>query len=163
VNVTFACPNCDRPATLNLSGSREWQCPACDHLVSARVEEPAKAPDTCVLCGNPELYKKKDFPHWLGLTILTVACLGSIIPYWLYHQWLTWTILIGSALFDGLLYLWVGDVIVCYRCNAHYRGVEPDESHKPFELGIGERYRQERLRREQLEAARQTRGGSRAP
>ena len=44
------------------------------------------------------------------MTILTAACLGSIIPYWLYHQWWTWAILIGSALFDGLLYLWVGDV-----------------------------------------------------
>jgi hypothetical protein len=108
----------------------------------------------CAVCGNPELYKKKDFPHWLGLTILTVACLGSIIPYWLYHQWLTWTILIGSAAFDGLLYLWVGDVIVCYRCNAHFRGTAAHAEHKPFELGVAERYRQERIRREQLQAAK---------
>jgi hypothetical protein len=103
-----------------------------------------------VLCGNTELYKKKDFPHWLGLTILTLACLGSIIPYWLYHQWLTWTILIGSAALDGLLYVWVGDVVVCYRCDAHYRQLIPTGEHKPFELGIAERYRQERLRREQV-------------
>jgi hypothetical protein len=108
----------------------------------------------CALCGNAELYKKKDFPHWLGLTILTVACLASIIPYWLYHQWLTWTILIGSALVDGLLYLWVGDVVVCYRCGAHYRRLTPGAEHKPFELGIAERYRLERLRREQLQTAK---------
>jgi hypothetical protein len=108
----------------------------------------------CAVCGNSELYKKKDFPHWLGLTILTVACAGSFIPYWLYHQWLTWTILIGSAAFDGLLYLWVGDVVVCYRCQAHYRGSLPGAEHKPFELGIAERYRQEKIRREQLQAAR---------
>jgi hypothetical protein len=109
---------------------------------------------TCAICGNAELYKKKDFPHWLGLTILTVACVGSIIPYWLYHQWLTWTILIGSAVLDGLLYLWVGDVVVCYRCGAHYRELTPGAEHKPFELGIAERYRQERLRREQLQMAK---------
>ncbi|HMC88193.1 MAG TPA: hypothetical protein VKI17_01535, partial [Gemmataceae bacterium] len=54
----------------------------------------------------------------------------------------------------GLLYLWVGDVIVCYRCQAHYRGCESGPKHKPHELGIAERYRQERLRREQLQAAR---------
>src|SRR5437764_15128058 len=88
------------------------------------------------------------------MTILTVACLGSIIPYWLYHQWLTWTILIGSAVVDGLLYLWVGDVVVCYRCDAQYRRLTPGPEHKPFELGIAERYRQERLRREQVEAAK---------
>jgi hypothetical protein len=105
-----------------------------------------------VICGNGELYKKKDFPHWLGLMILTAACLGSIIPYWLYMKTLTWVILIGSALFDGLLYLWVGDVVVCYRCQAHYRGLPPNTEYKPFELGIAERYRQERLRREQLQA-----------
>jgi len=109
---------------------------------------------TCAICGNSELYKKKDFPHWLGLTILTVACLGSIIPYWLYHQWLTWAILIGSAAFDGLLYLWVGDVVVCYRCQAHYRSMAPSGQHKPFELGIAERYRQEKVRREELQSQR---------
>jgi hypothetical protein len=106
--------------------------------------------EQCAICGNQELYKKKDFPHWLGLTILTAACLGSAIPYWLYHQWWAWTILIGSAAFDGLFYLWVGDVVVCYRCNAHHRHLQPGAEHKPFELGIAERYRQERLRREQL-------------
>jgi hypothetical protein len=150
VNVTFDCPACGQAqARVELAGPTEWQCPACDHLVSLAGD--GGSLDACAVCGNPELFKKKDFPHWLGLTILTVACLGSVIPYYLYHQWLTWTILIGSALFDGLLYLWVGDAVVCYRCNAHYRGLEPGPAHAPFELGIGERYRQERLRREQLQ------------
>ena len=90
----------------------------------------------------------------LGLAILTIACLGSVIPYYLYHQWLTWTILIGSALLDAALYLWVGDVLVCYRCQAHYRGVKSADEHKPFELGIAERYRQEKIRREQILAQR---------
>jgi hypothetical protein len=33
----------------------------------------------CAVCGNQELFKKKDFPHWLGMTILVVACLASVI------------------------------------------------------------------------------------
>ena len=153
MNVLFACPVCEQPARLELTGLARWQCPACDHCVLLRSPEDHLAPRVCALCGNLELYKKKDFPHWLGLTILTVACLASIIPYWLYHQWLTWTILIGSAALDGLLYLWVGDVVVCYRCNSQYRHLAPGAEHKPFELGIAERYRQERLRRQQLETA----------
>jgi hypothetical protein len=153
VNVRFACPVCERAARLELTGAAEWQCPGCDHLLTFHAQAVQPALHACVLCGNAELYKKKDFPHWLGLTILTAACLGSIIPYWLYHQWLTWTILIGSAALDGLLYLWVGDVVVCYRCNAHYRALMPGAEHKPFELGIAERYRQERLRREHLQTA----------
>lgn len=148
MNVTFACPACEHAARVELPPATQWQCPACDHLLT--LADPGESIPHCAVCGNGELYKKKDFPHWLGLTILTVACVGSIIPYWLYHQWLTWTILIGSAIFDGLLYLWVGDVIVCYRCNAHHRGVAAAAGHPPFELGIGERYRQERIRREQV-------------
>ena len=112
------------------------------------------APSICLVCGNHELYKKKDFPHWLGLSILTFACVGFLVTNALYQQWWTWAILIGSAVFDGLLYLWVGDAVVCYRCNAHYRGVTPLPEHQPFELIIGERYRQERIRREQLKQPR---------
>jgi hypothetical protein len=151
VIVHFACPVCEHYARRELAVRSDWHCPDCGHVVPlhARGDDPEL--HSCVLCGNEELYKKKDFPHWLGLTILTIACLASIIPYWLYHQWLTWTILIGSAVLDGLLYLWVGDVVVCYRCDAHYRKVTPAAQHKPFELGIAERYRQERLRREQLQ------------
>jgi hypothetical protein len=50
-----------------------------------------------------------------------------------------------------LLYLVVGDVLVCYRCGAQHRGVAPSPAHQPFDLGIAERYRQERIRREQLQ------------
>jgi hypothetical protein len=160
VNARFACPACHRTARIQSTGISEWQCPGCDHLLALHAPLNDSELHACALCGNTELYKKKDFPHWLGLSVLTVACLASIVPYWLYHQWLTWTILIGSAVVDGLLYLWVGDVVVCYRCQAHYRELMPNEAHQPFELGIAERYRQERLRREQLEATkRQQRNG----
>ncbi len=114
------------------------------------LQPPATAgsPQTCLICGNTDLYKKKNFPHWLGLTILTVACVGFLFfmgqhqPYW------AWVVLLVSAAFDGFLYLAVGDVVVCYRCHAHYPGAAGD--HKPFELTTHERYRQEKLRREQL-------------
>jgi hypothetical protein len=110
---------------------------------------------TCAVCGNHELYKKKDFPHGLGMAILVGACALATITYARHEWWATWGILIGSALFDGLLYLWVKDVVVCYRCNAHHRGITPGPEHAPFELTIGERYRQERLRREELKHSRQ--------
>ncbi len=148
MKVVFTCSECGRPGRLELRGPAQWQCPACDHRLSVAAIDPSLR--ACAICGNPELYKKKDFPHWLGLTILTAACAASVFTYAWYEPWLTWSILIGSALFDGLLYLWVGDAIVCYRCHAHYGGFEANDAHKPFELTIGERYRQERLRREQL-------------
>ena len=42
--------------------------------------------DAVRLCGNGELYKKKDFPHGLGMAILALACLASTLTYWLYSK-----------------------------------------------------------------------------
>ncbi len=150
MNVRFDCPVCESPTCLELSAPVAWQCPGCEHRL--QVAKPAEPLTGCVVCGNHELYKKKDFPHGLGLTILTLACIASFITYGWYEKWLTWAILIGSAVFDGLLYLLVGDAIVCYKCGAHYRGLAPSETYRPHDLGTAERYRQERIRREQLQA-----------
>jgi hypothetical protein len=150
MNISFACPLCEQPAHFEVPGRAAWQCPHCDHLLNLPADSGDASLPACLICGGRELYKKKDFPHSLGMGILVLACLASTVTYWLYDQWLTWAILIGSALFDGLLYLWVKDAIVCYRCHAHFRGVQATTEHKPFELTIHERYRQERLRREQL-------------
>ena len=150
MNIRFDCPVCEQPGRLDVPGRLEWQCPRCDHLLRLPDHAADASLPVCAICGNAELYKKKDFPHGLGMTVLVLAFLASTVSYWLYDKWLTWAILIGSAAFDGLLYLWVKDVIVCYRCQAHFRGVADNPEHKPFELTIHERYRQERLRREQL-------------
>jgi hypothetical protein len=104
------------------------------------------------VCGNHELYKKKDFPHWLGMTILVTALIFSTLTYYWYEKWWSWSFLIGSAFIDGVMYLMVGDVIVCYRCESHYRGFTSTAAHLPFEITIGERYRQEKIRKEQLKA-----------
>jgi hypothetical protein len=151
VNIRLFCPLCETPGRITASGATEWQCPQCDHLVRLYAPELDPALPACAVCGNGELYKKKDFPHSLGMGILVGACIASTITYYLYNKVLTWVILLGSAAFDGLLYLWVKDVVVCYRCGAHHRGIVASPEHRPFELTIHERYRQERLRREQLE------------
>jgi hypothetical protein len=91
------------------------------------------------------------------MTILVLACIASFVTYAWYEKWLTWAILIGTAAFDGLLYLLVGDAVVCYRCGAHHRGLTPGPHHRPHDLGTAERYRQERIRREQLQERKRTR------
>jgi hypothetical protein len=150
--MRFACPSCETPA--RATAPAEWQCPSCDHLLRLAAPPVTATPEgqavqNCAVCGNGELYKMKGFPHWLGLTILAAACTGFLVLHAYYWQWAAWVVLLGSALFDGLLYLWVRDVVVCYRCGAQHRGA-PRSGNKPFELTIHERYRQERLRREAL-------------
>jgi len=159
VKIRFACAICDYPGRLEIPGAAEWQCPSCDHVSHvSRESDGTSENQNCAICGNAELYKKKDFPHWLGMSILVGACLASVVTYWLRHQWWTWVILIGSAAFDGVLFLLVGDVTVCYRCGAHHRELPAGADHAPFELSIAERYRQERIRREQLQANKKATG-----
>jgi hypothetical protein len=155
LNVRFPCPCCQRPASLDARGLAEWQCPQCDHLLRVQPPTADDRVEACAVCGNAELYKKKDFPHWLGLSILTSACLGFVVAQGLFWPWVAWGILIASAAVDGLLYLGVRDAIVCYRCGAHHRGCPAGPAHEPFELGVAERYRQERLRRARLQAQKE--------
>ncbi|MFO0845023.1 MAG: hypothetical protein U0797_21975 [Gemmataceae bacterium] len=150
MRLRLCCPVCETPGRAP-DGAAEWRCPACDHLVALAPSDGT----TCAACGNHELFRKKDFPHGLGMAVLVGAFATSTITYWLYDKWLTWAILIGSAAFDGLLYLWVRDVIVCYRCHAEHRDAPQPERVAPFELTTHERYRQERIRLEQMQKSGQ--------
>jgi len=152
VKVRFVCPECDRnaPATIQLPASSPWRCPACDHLLTLAdpprsTSEEGVTLHACAVCGNAELYKMKGFPHWLGLTILTGACVAFLVLNAYRLQWWAWAVLLASAVVDGLLYLAVRDVVVCYRCGAQHRGLGYS-GNRPFELTIHERYRQERIR-----------------
>ena len=148
MNVTLACPSCEQPSCTPIDHACDWQCSACDHRLHLHAADPALP--ACVVCGDQELYKQKDFPHWLGMTILISACVLSTLTYYWYEKWWTWFFLLGSAAVDGILYLLVGDVIVCYRCQAHHRGFTATDAHRPFDISIGERYRQEKIRQEQM-------------
>src|SRR5262249_54824811 len=149
VKIRLYCPACEAPGR-PAPGAAEWRCPRCDHVL--RLHPPGGELSHCAACGNAELYRKKDFPHALGMAILVGAFVASTFTYGLYGKSLTWAILLGSAAFDGLLYLWVKDVVVCYRCGAEHRGLGPAAARfAPFELTVHERYRQERLRQEELQ------------
>jgi DNA-directed RNA polymerase subunit RPC12/RpoP len=150
LKVIFACPSCEQTAAAPVQQASDWQCDRCDHRLHLNAAE-APLP-TCVVCGNHELYKKKDFPHWLGMTILVTALILSTVTYYSYEKWWSWSFLIGSAIIDGVMYLMVGDVIVCYRCESHYHGFTAGAAHEPFEISIGERYRQEKIRKEQMKS-----------
>lgn len=147
MKLVLACPGCSRPARVEVDAQAvDWQCSGCDHSLHF---EPVNEISTCPVCANAELYKKKDFPHWLGLTILAGACIGFLVFQGLYIPSIAWSLLLGLAVADAALYLWVGDVFVCYRCHAHLRGELPADA-KPYDIGIAERYRQEQIRKSSL-------------
>ncbi len=102
-------------------------------------------PTRCLLCGNPDLWRQKDFPQAAGLLIVALGALSSSLAWYFYRPRLALGILLGFALADLLLFALMPDVLVCYRCQARHSGI--DVAGRPgFDHETAERYRQERLR-----------------
>lgn len=155
MQMEIPCPRCQATFITNAVDEARWSCPNCAFEVVASTPGGGPLIHCCRVCGNQELYIQKDFPHRLGLLILLFAfALSCVFYYWHWIVW-TWAVLIASVAVDALLYWWVGDVTVCYRCQTRYRGFAPHPDHRPFQLEIGEKYRQERLRRAHANPSRQ--------
>lgn len=132
---------------MSLGDATAWTCPACAQRQEVAAADPQLT--ACAICGGAELFRKKDFPQWLGMGILLAAFVLFVYLNFWYEKWLAWAVLLGSALVDSLLFLAVGDVVSCYRCQAEYRGCHRTAAFKPFDLAVSERHRQENLRRQQ--------------
>ncbi len=154
-----------------------YECPACEaanRVARAEDEFAATCPDcsatrelnraggsggelsSCLWCATEDLYLQKDFPHGLGLGIvLSGFAVSTLFWYW-YMQIPAYGVLLLTAALDVVLYYLVPDVTICYRCLAQHRGpgTNPNGRFVGFDLAIGERYRQERLRIEELRAAK---------
>ena len=60
------------------------------------------------------------------------------------------------GLVDLLLYTFMDDMLVCYRCRARHRRTVLDEGHVEFNLELSERYIQ--MKKRQDEAERKSNG-----
>ncbi|MDX2037469.1 MAG: hypothetical protein SFX72_12525 [Isosphaeraceae bacterium] len=108
------------------------------------------------MCATTDLYIQKDFPQNLGIAIVVVGfAISSVFWYW-ERPLVTYAILLLSALADMILYHRVPNVTICYRCLSQIRGAgsNPGDRIHAFDLAIGERYRQERIRVEELRSRR---------
>ena len=122
-------------------------CPACGHIVVAsqgavKGEEVLK----CVVCPSADLFIRKDFPQGLGLTIIGLGFAASTVTYYYQQITATFAILFVTALIDAVLYLVMGNVLQCYRCEAQYRGVPGVDEGQEFDLTIHEKHRQQEAR-----------------
>lgn len=116
--------------------------------------------DRCPLCGTGDLYIQKDFPQRIGVAVVAAGVVLATVA-WAYRQWfLTIGILVLFFAIDWLLFHTRPDVTICYRCLAQFRGAATNPNHRPFDLGIGERYRQERIRKRSMRGMDGTRQDS---
>ena len=148
MNVIFRCPTCDQPATAEFgSNSSELTCSRCGvkfPISTGSVSE--KQITQCLICPSTELFIRKDFPQVLGVAIVVLAAVISSVFWYLHMPWWTYGTLFTAAFIDLVLYIFVGNQLQCYRCQAQYRGVPGLENHEAFDLETHEKYRQQAAR-----------------
>jgi hypothetical protein len=159
IELTFECPKCSATGEVaDLARAPALTCRTCGW--SREIDPQALADGrlaVCAVCATDDLYIQKDFPHVLGLAIVLGGFVVSTV-FWAYYLPIAATlVLLFTAALDLVLYYVVRDVTICYRCHSQYRGPGTNAAGRfvPFDLAIGERYRQERLRVEQLRERQQ--------
>ncbi|NOZ40549.1 MAG: hypothetical protein GXP24_10020 [Planctomycetes bacterium] len=151
MNITYACPSCEEGVRIHFDADTpELDCPHCQAKIA--IDQGAiegNRVKSCLVCPSTDLFVRKDFPQRLGVGLVVVGIIGSSIAW--YYSNILWTfgILFATALIDVALYSIVGDALMCYRCQAQYRGVEEMDTYEPFDLETHEKYRQLEARLEQ--------------
>jgi hypothetical protein len=141
--IHFGCAECGGELAVPASARDDVGCPACGNvprLGRTSAVRSGRCVDVCAVCGHADMYVQKDFNRSLGLVIVTAGVLGSLGFFALGQPFFAVGTLVLMALLDGLIYLLVGDVTVCYSCHAIYRGFGPNPEHEGFNLELLERY-----------------------
>jgi DNA-directed RNA polymerase subunit RPC12/RpoP len=157
VNVTFACPRCEKPALVELAAAGKGLiCPHCNTSIAISAATVADGKlDRCLVCPGRDLYLRKDFPQRLGVLIVVLGFVASSIT-WAYSRPIgTYAILFATALVDVVLYLVMPSALVCYHCGAQYRGLSNLDRYSGFDLDMHERHRQQKIRAAELQRSRE--------
>ncbi len=148
MRLDFACPACRRTTrTTSLPPQTPLRCSHCG-WERGLSEEALQAGTVrrCLVCGCEDLWRQKDFPQRWGLALVVAGIVLSTIAWANWRPLWAIGILMAFALADMLLYTFMPDVLVCYRCRARHRDAAEMEKHAGFDLETAERYRQEARR-----------------
>jgi hypothetical protein len=115
----------------------------CSKPIRLRISERMRRDnvvDHCVMCDCHKVYVQKDFNRGLGVAIFLAGALLFLICAWknrLVEGTLVWA---AFAVADGLLYKFLPDVTICYKCHTQYRGFAANPDNQAFELGLAEKF-----------------------
>ena len=146
MQIACSCPGWSAPLRANVTPEQpEVRC-SCGWSRIVPKERASEAPSACIACECADLWRQKDFPPQLGLALVAAGAILSTIAWANHMPVLTIGILLAFAGGDFLLYMFMPDVLVCYRCGARHRRTAIDDEHPRFNLETAERYRQQRIR-----------------
>ena len=142
LEITGTCPACRRTVEWKVGGrGAPILCPACGAETLLTLGDSffeRGALDRCALCAERHLYRQKDFNQTTGCVILGVGAAGGLILAGLYGALWLWAVLLVAAALDAVLYRLVPEVVICYRCKAHVRGLADAGSVPPFDLQLAD-------------------------
>ena len=126
MRITARCPECDASLPFDAEDPpTAIRCGKCGRGISLRVTEAVQndtAVDVCPVCDGGDFYIRKDFDPKVGLTVVVIGALISAGFYWFGQDLIAYGILAGAVVIDLIVYGRLGDVSVCYRCHAEFRG-----------------------------------------
>jgi predicted RNA-binding Zn-ribbon protein involved in translation (DUF1610 family) len=145
MELKFQCPRC--PAGIRVDpleeGDTTIPCPNCGETVELDVGQDVRRGgpiQRCAVCGSDEMFRRKDFPQGLGLTLLAVAAVGSLVTYGFGYVLWALGILVATIGIDLGLYYLLPRMTGCYKCGAQYRGAALNPEHGEYDLAIADKY-----------------------
>ena len=162
MNVTYFCKTCDKVSRVPFDTSAVAvhcsRCSSKQEFPSSFLGEDSEGNCTlerCTICGSHELYYRKQFNQRLGIGIIAVGSTLSTIAYAYHNLFWTFSILFAFAGVDLLFYIFMKNLLQCYKCNSEFRGFDESPEYKPFDLEVHEKYHQQRVRLERAEKEQQ--------
>jgi hypothetical protein len=95
----------------------------------------------CPACNCRELFVRKDFPQAVGFAIVVLAGIAALVLFAMNLVLWALAVLGAVVVIDGVIYLFTGRCLVCYRCRSEFRDTPIGEKHEPWDLAVGEKYR----------------------
>jgi hypothetical protein len=129
MQILAKCPKCD--AGLPVAAAEALSsitCGRCGREISLSWSDAVRADqsvDRCPVCGGADFYLRKDFDPKIGVATVAVAVGISAVFYWFDKDFIAYAVLAAAALLDFIVYRFLKEVTVCYRCHTEFRGAYP--------------------------------------
>ena len=137
MEVTVCCHQCGSALPVApVDASVQIDCGRCRQAFLLTFSDAVRADrqvDRCPVCDGGDFYMRKDFDPKVGVTVIVIAALISAGFYYYGQDLIAYGILAGATLIDLAIYSRLGDLTVCYRCHAEFRG-EYERMADPFDL-----------------------------
>lgn len=126
MEVTVQCHQCGSALPVAATDeSVQINCGRCRQAFLLTFSEAVRADrqvDRCPVCEGSDFWGRKDFNPKTGLAVIGVAILISAGFYYVGLDLVAYGILAAATLIDLAIYSRLGDLTVCYRCHAEFRG-----------------------------------------